>query len=154
MPTHYTGKREEVRALDAYVKLMRAAESVSARAARHLAAERLTLSQFGVLEALFHLGPLCQRDLGERLLRSGGNIVMVIDNLEKRGLVERQRGKQDRRFVSVRLTGKGRRLIVRIFPPHATVLVREMSVLSPREQDKLGHLCRRLGRGEKARSST
>jgi MarR family 2-MHQ and catechol resistance regulon transcriptional repressor len=107
-----------------------------------------------VLEALLHLGPLCQRDLGEKLLRSGGNIVMVVDNLEKRGVVERKRGKQDRRFVTVRLTGKGRRLIARIFPCHVAVLVKEMGALSASEQEKLGHLCRRLGRGEKARSSS
>lgn len=154
MPTHYAGKSGEVKALDAYIKLMRAAESVSGRAARHLAAARLTLSQFGVLEALLHLGPLCQRDLGEKLLRSGGNIVMVVDNLEKRGLVKRQRGKQDRRFVVVHLTGKGRRLISRIFPRHVAVLVEEMSALSTSEQEKLGHLCRRLGRGAKGRSTT
>ncbi|MBI1941443.1 MAG: MarR family transcriptional regulator, partial [Acidobacteria bacterium] len=54
MPTHYAGTPGEVKALDAYIKLMRAAESVSGRAARHLAASPLTLSQFGVLEALFH----------------------------------------------------------------------------------------------------
>jgi MarR family 2-MHQ and catechol resistance regulon transcriptional repressor len=150
LPTHYAGKREEVRALDAYIKLMRAAESVSTRAARHLASERLTLSQFGVLEALLHLGPLCQRDLGEKLLKSGGNIVMVVDNLEKRGLVERQRGKRDRRFVTVHLTGKGRRLIARIFPRHVGALVKEMSALSGPNQERLGRLCRLLGRGEKA----
>ncbi|MBI1983584.1 MAG: MarR family transcriptional regulator [Acidobacteria bacterium] len=150
MPTHYAGTPGEVKALDAYIKLMRAAESVSGRAARHLAASPLTLSQFGVLEALFHLGPLCQRDLGRKLLRSGGNIVMVVDNLEKRGLVERRRGKQDRRFVTVHLTGKGRRLIARIFPRHVAVLVKQMGALSASEQEKLGRLCRRLGRGKKA----
>ena len=58
MSTHCRGSKKEIRALDAYIKLMRAAESVTDRTSRHLAAAGLTISQFGVLEALLHLGPL------------------------------------------------------------------------------------------------
>lgn len=141
------GRRKEHRALDAYIKLMRAAGSVSERSARHLAGTGLTLSQFGALEALLHRGPLCQRDLSRKLLKSGGNIVLVVDNLEKRGLVERRREGPDRRFVTVHLTPRGRRLIRRIFPRHARAIVREFEVLSPAEQEQLGRLCRRLGLG-------
>jgi MarR family 2-MHQ and catechol resistance regulon transcriptional repressor len=128
---------------------MRAAESVSSRASRHLSAVRLTVGQFGALEALYHLGPLCQRDLGHKLLRSGGNIVMVVDNLENRGLVERRRGREDRRFVTVHLTREGRRLISRVFPRHAAAIVEEMKTLSASEQQELGHLCRLVGRKER-----
>ena len=49
----------------------------------------LTVGQFGTLEALLHLGPLCRRDLGRKLLRSGGNITVVVGNLARRGLVRR-----------------------------------------------------------------
>lgn len=147
MGTHYEGRPEEVRALDAYIKLMRAADSVSERASRHLAASGLTLSQFGALEALFHRGPLCQRDLGRKILRSGGNVVMVVDNLEKRGLAVRRRDGADRRFVSVHLTPKGRRLIRQVLPRHVRAVVREFGVLAPDEQELIGRLCRRLGLG-------
>ena len=148
MGTQYCGTACEVRALDAYVKLMRAAESVTTRSHRHLNTVNLTVSQFGVLEALFHKGPLSQRDLAEKLLKSGGNITMVIDNLEKRQLVKRERSVEDRRFVSVCLTEEGKQLISKIFPLHVAVVMEEMSILTEAEQEELSRLCRRLGKKE------
>jgi MarR family 2-MHQ and catechol resistance regulon transcriptional repressor len=150
MSTRHKGTEEEVRALDAYIKLMRAAESVSARLAPHLARAGLTVSQFGALEALYHLGPLCQRDLGRKILKSGGNITMVVDNLEKRGLVERQRARDDRRYITIHLTREGRRLIGELFPRHAVAIREEMSVLSGAELERLGRLCKRIGLREKS----
>lgn len=146
MPTHYRGAPAEVAALDTYIKLMRAAESVTARLEPGMAAFGLTVGQFGALEALLHLGPLCQRDLGRKLLRSSGNITVVVGNLAQRGLVRRSRRRDDRRFITVSLTEKGRRLISTLFPRHVSLLVREMTPLSPREQAELGRLCRLLGR--------
>jgi MarR family 2-MHQ and catechol resistance regulon transcriptional repressor len=146
MGTHFQGPPREGRALDTYIKLMRAADSVSARIHRHLHAEDLTVGQFAVLEALFHLGPLYQRDLCKKLLKSGGNITMVVDNLEKRGLVTRQRPEDNRRLVRVTLTGTGRRLIGRVFPVHARTVAADFAVLTAEEQEALGRLCRKLGR--------
>lgn len=111
--------------------------------------EELTVSQFGVLEALLHLGPMCQRELGQKILKSSGNITMVVDNLEKQGLVIRQRDGEDRRFVTVHLTEEGSRLIGEIFPRHVAAIVEEMSILTAVEQEELGHLCRKLGRQER-----
>lgn len=145
MPTHYRGSAQERAALDAYIKLMRAADSVTARLDPLMRAADLTFGQFGALEALLHRGPLCQRDLGRKLLRSGGNITVVVGNLARRGLVRRHRGRQDRRFVTVTLTDKGRRLIGGIFPRHVRHVVRELEALSPPEQAELGRLCRQLG---------
>ncbi|HWP76580.1 MAG TPA: MarR family transcriptional regulator [Methylomirabilota bacterium] len=154
MPTHYRGSAQERNALDAYIKLMRAADSVTARLDPLMRAADLTVGQFGALEALLHRGPLCQRDLGRKLLRSGGNITVVVGNLARRGLVRRHRGPQDRRFVTVTLTDKGRRVIGGIFPRHVRHVVRELGALSPPEQAELGRLCRQLGlarRPERAR---
>jgi len=145
MNREFRGNEKEVLALNTYVKLMRAVESVTTRIHKHLASAGLTLSQFAVLEALFHLGPLYQREIGQKLLRSSGNITMVIDNLEKRGYVKRERKKEDRRFMMVRLTAEGSDLISKVFPSHAAVIAREMSVLSAREQKTLAQLCKKLG---------
>ena len=146
MGTRYQGTPEETRALDAYIKLMRAAHSVSVRIHEHLRHVDLTISQFAVLEALHFLGPLAQRDLCTKLLQSGGNMTLVADNLEKRELVERRRDPQNRRLVIVTLTPKGRRLIERVFPVHARIVAQDFGVLPPEEQDLLGRLCKRLGR--------
>lgn len=146
MGTRYSGTQDEVRALNTYIKLTRASESVSSRIHRHLDVAKLTISQFGVLEALLHLGPLYQRDLAEKLLKSGGNITLVIDNLEKRDLVKRDRQLHDRRCIIVSLTEKGQQLISEIFPSHVAAIVKEMSILTASEQEELGRLCKRLGK--------
>ena len=146
MPTHYHGTPAEVLALDAFIKLMRATDSVSAHLSRHTEAAGLTHGQFGVLEALLHLGPMSQRDLGAKLLRSGSNVTMVLDNLQRRGLVRRSRRADDRRAVEVTLTAAGRRLIADLFPKHARRITRLFGALSSRDQQRLGALCRTLGR--------
>lgn len=145
MPTHYQGEPEEVRALDALVKLTRAADAVNRRLDGLLAEAHLTASQFGVLEALLHLGQLCQKDLAAKLLKSDGNLTMVLGNLEKRGLVTRTRDPQDKRLLNVQLTVAGRRLIRSLFPRHAANVAAAFSALTPAEQETLGKLSKKLG---------
>ncbi len=145
----YKGSKGEARALNAYVKLMRASESMTARIHRHLTDAGLTVTQFGVLEALYSRGPLSQRDIGRKILKSSGNITLVIDNLEKRGLVKRERSKEDRRYYAVDLTATGRRMIGTIFPRHAAKVVEEMKALTGAELEELSRLCRKVGMKEK-----
>ena len=147
MATKYRGPENQVRALNAFITLARASEAVAARLQRDLAGKRLTTSQFGVIEALLHLGPLCQGELAGKLLRSGASMTSVVEGLEKRGLVVRQRTEEDKRFVRVALTGKGRRLIQEIFPGHAETVTRLFGVLTEEEQEQLRRLCRKLGIG-------
>ena len=149
MRKNYRGNKKELRALNTYVKLMRAAESVTARTHRHLSSTGLTISQFAVLEALYQLGPLSQREIGQKILRSSGNITMVIDNLEKNSLVRRVRNDADRRFFFVHLTDKGYNLINKIFPPHAAVIAKDLGVLTAAEQETFGRLCKKLGLSER-----
>ncbi len=153
MGTHYQGAPDEIRALDTFIKLARATDTVTQRINRHLKENGLTASQFGVLEALYHLGPLCQTELAGKILKSTGNLTLVIDNLEQAGLVERQRDTVDRRFVSVLLTPAGEVLIGRIFPSHVQGVVAAMSPLTAQEQEELGRLCRKLGLAQFATSN-
>jgi MarR family transcriptional regulator, 2-MHQ and catechol-resistance regulon repressor len=144
-PSRYTRDRRERLALSTYLKLTRAGERLWNRLARSLEREDLTPSQFGVLEALYHLGPMCQRDLGERILRTSGNMTMVVGNLERRALVRRERSATDQRYNQVYLTGEGERLVRRVFPGHAEAITRELAILTQEEQRTLGNLCRKLG---------
>lgn len=137
----------EDRALTTYNQLQRAAGSASARLQRRvMAREHLTESQIGVLEALFRHGPLCHRVLAERLAKTSGNVTLVVDNLEKRSLVRRERNPEDRRLVSVVLTPGGRRLAEEVLPRIVAGIVEEMSPLTAAEQEELGRLCGKLGR--------
>ena len=107
----------------------------------------MTPTQFAVMETLLHLGPMCQNVIAGKILKSTGNITMVIDNLEKHRLVHRQRDADDRRMVVVSLTPAGEEAIGRIFPVHVAAIGEEMSALTADEQRTLGALCRKLGRG-------
>jgi MarR family transcriptional regulator, 2-MHQ and catechol-resistance regulon repressor len=146
--THYQGHPAEVRALDALVKLVRCAESVQGRLEVGIREEGVTPSQFGVLEALLHLGPLEPCELGPKVLTSRPNMVLLVDQLEVRGLVRRVPVVGDRRRVRVELTAAGRRAISKAFQRHLPRVVSELSALSAAEQEQLGRLCKRLGRRE------
>ena len=148
MPTHYAGSDDERRALEAYIKLSRAAEAVNNRVNDHLHQQGLTVSQFGVLEALYYRGPLPVGQLAEKILRSSANLTLVVDNLAKRGLVTRARRPDDRRAVEVTLTDEGRALIAGLMPGHVAGVVAAFTVLSPEDQMTLAALCRRLGLGQ------
>lgn len=147
MPTHYQGSKETTQALNAYINLIRASDSVVARTNPGIESWGLTMGQFGVLEALLHLGPMCQKSLGEKLLRSGGNITLVVDNLEKRGWVRRERQTDDRRMIVIHLTSAGHQLISKVFPGHAREIAELMKFLTSREQRELRRICGKLGRG-------
>ena len=144
MGTRHRGSIEEINALNAFIKLQRAAESISTRV-HSVLPDGLTITQFGVLEALHHIGPLCQGELAEKLLRSGGNLTLVVDNLEKMGHVARERDPADRRFVVVKLTDKGTKFIGEIFPRVLGNVTREMGVLSSTELFDLCRLCKKAG---------
>ena len=144
MGTRHRGAIEEINALNAFIKLQRSAESVSTRI-HAILPEGLTITQFGVMDALHHVGPLCQSELAEKLLKSGGNLTLVVDNLEKAGHVIRERDAADRRFVVVRLTEKGHAFIASLFPKVVARVTREMSALSSTELADLGRLCKKIG---------
>lgn len=148
MSKHFKGSPRAQRALDTYVKLARATNTAMSYAREGLDKANLTPSQFAVLEALYHVGPLNLGELARRILTSSGNLTLVVDNLERRGLARRTQPGKDKRFVLATITPAGRKLISRIFPQHARRIVEIMARLGGREQELLGRLCRKLGTGE------
>ena len=148
MGTKHKGSEREVRALNAFINLNRAADSLSNRLEPPLEKSGMTIGQFAVLDVLYHLGPMRQVGIAERVLRSKGNITLVIDNLEKLGFVKREREKEDRRCTTVSLTAEGKKKIAAVFPDHVKRLVAEMSALTASEQEALRTICRKLGKGE------
>lgn len=132
-------------AVRAYVKLLRASRCVVGRIEPMLAQAGLTPTQLGVLEALLHKGPLSQRELGRKVLTSAGNLTDLLDKLQARGLVQREKVPGDRRRVAVVLTPAGRALIERVFPAHAVDIAAAMGGLDPTELRQLDALLRKLG---------
>ena len=146
MPTRYRGTPDEVLALDTIIKLTRSLNSVQARLTPQLQKEfGITESQFGVLEALLHLGPMSLGQLCHKILRSGSNLTTIVDNLERDGLVTRVRDEADRRVQIAELTEKGRALIALAFPAHVSRVTSLMNHITGEEQRELGRICRKLG---------
>jgi MarR family transcriptional regulator, 2-MHQ and catechol-resistance regulon repressor len=138
--------KERDRHLDTFTKFVRAHSSLmSALNAEQTLPKGMTISQFGVLEALMHKGPLTHCEIAQKILKSRGNLTMVIDHLERDGLVERLPVAGDRRAVRVALTPTGEHSIASIFPAHAEAIRKVLGVLSADELEELGRLSRKLG---------
>ena len=133
-------------ALKLWVVLARAYLSIEARAAADAGRHGLTLAEFGVLEALYHKGPMLLGEVQRKILISSGGITYVVDQLEQKGLVERRPSPDDRRARYAALTRRGRALIKKIFPEHEEQLERALSGLSSCEQRQATELLRKLGR--------
>jgi len=141
--TKYGQKIDE--ALSLWVKLTRAYLTFSKKVSENVKSFNLTEPQFGALECLGHLGAMPIGTLCNKQLVSGGNMTLVIDNLEKEGLAERIHGKKDRRTIVVQLTPKGEELFNSIFIHHAEFITGLASVLSKEEIHQLSSLLKKLG---------
>ena len=139
------GKNADL-ALSMWVKLARASDTLAMNTAKDIDEYGLTVSQFGIIETLGHLGPMKIGEMCSKKLTTGGNMTVVIDNLEKLGLVERIKDSEDRRAYVVRLTVKGEEKFKEMFPKHA-IYVEELgwSALNEKEIILLSELLKKLG---------
>lgn len=141
----------EERALRLWIALARCYASFARAVGGRVAEYGLTTPQFGVIEALYHLGPLPLGELAEKLLVTGGNITYMMDRLEEQGLVTRERSSLDRRVVRARLTPAGESLMEEVFPGHAAAIAELAAELDAEEQETLRTLLKTLGKGIAAR---
>jgi MarR family 2-MHQ and catechol resistance regulon transcriptional repressor len=132
-------------ALKLYVVLARATESLHAHTKADIESHGLSHTEFAILEALYHKGPMLLGEVQKKILVSSGGITFLIDKLEKRGLVTRRLCETDRRARFADLTKEGRELIAEIFPGHAEVIRRATAGLGLADQRKLIELLKALG---------
>jgi MarR family 2-MHQ and catechol resistance regulon transcriptional repressor len=132
-------------ALRLWVTLARAHSAIAAHAADDAARHGLTLAEFGIIEALYHRGPMLLGEVQRRILVSSGGITFLVDRLTDKGLVERRSCPEDRRARYAALTPRGETLVAEIFPHHAAVIVQAMSGLSVDELRVAADLTRTLG---------
>ena len=138
------GKKADL-ALITWVKLARAFSSFNKRSIESIRLFGLTQPQFAVIEIIGHLGPLKVGEICKKMLVSGGNMTLVLDNIEKLGFIERVHSLEDRRAILIQLTQKGKDLFDDVFKNHAEHVTKLMSVLSVEEQKTLGALLKKLG---------
>lgn len=136
---------EQQVALKLWVTLARAFAAVNEHATRDAREHDLSLTEFAVLELLYHRGPTLQGEIQKRILVSSGGITFLIDRLVEKGLVERRTCPEDKRARYAALTSRGRRLMRRIFPRHARRIAAATQGLALAEQREATRLLKRLG---------
>ncbi|MDE2125646.1 MAG: MarR family transcriptional regulator [Armatimonadetes bacterium] len=140
-----TDDRETGRALHLWVVLARAHRAVSERARRDILSRGMSLTEFGVLEMLYHRGPTPLHDIARRLLMATGSVTYVVDALVREGTVVREPCPKDRRVQYAVLTEAGRARLDAVFPGHAAVIAEALGGLNAEEQDQAASLLRKLG---------
>ncbi len=144
-------EKNQAIALKSWVVLARAYLAIAGDVDADVARFGLTSSEFGILEALHHKGPLLLGDLQRKLLVTSGGMTYLVDRLVAKGLVTRQSFPGDKRARFAVLTTEGSDLIRQIFPAHAKRLARVLDSLSPKEQKRVTALLRTLGKGAERR---
>jgi MarR family 2-MHQ and catechol resistance regulon transcriptional repressor len=128
-----------------WLLLWKATRTLEAHARRSVEATGLCLSDFGVLEALLHKGPLPVSALGSKILVSSGSVTAAVDRLERGGFVQRKNAADDRRSRIVHLTANGSALIRRLFEDHARDMEEAFASLDAPEREAFAGLLRKLG---------
>ena len=129
-----------------WLVLMKAFQALMPHAAESVERTELGDSDFRVLEALLHKGPLPVITLGPKVWLTPGSISVAVDRLVKKGLVSRKDHPHDRRVRQVELTAKGRALITRGFREHAAAMESAVSVLSKNDRLTLLRILKKLGK--------
>jgi MarR family 2-MHQ and catechol resistance regulon transcriptional repressor len=132
-------------ALNLFVVLARAYNSVTSRTNRDIQSHGLNTTEFGVLDLLYHRGPQPLQKIGEKVLISSGNITYVVDKLQKKNLLKRRASQDDRRVIFAELTEEGRHFFEQIFPQHKQVIFDAVSGLSTEEKEQAVALLKKLG---------
>jgi MarR family 2-MHQ and catechol resistance regulon transcriptional repressor len=125
---------------------MKAHRAMRAHADAQVRSLGICFSDFAVLEALLHKGPLPVNTIGELIHLTSGSITTAIDRLEGKGYVTRSIAEADRRTRMVHLTDSGRGLIEKAFAEHAAALDRAAGGLSAAELEQITALLKKLGR--------
>jgi len=139
-------KTQDTSGVHLWLVLMKAFQAMMPHAAESIGQTKLGDSDFRVLEALLHKGPLPVNTLGPKVWLTPGSISVAVERLVKKGLVSRKDYPRDRRVRQVELTAKGRTLITRGFKEHAAAMETVVSVLSKRERLTVLRLLKKLGK--------
>jgi MarR family 2-MHQ and catechol resistance regulon transcriptional repressor len=128
-----------------WIVLARSYKALSKLVERSIAKEGLCLSDFMILEALLHIGPLTITEIQAKVLLALGSMTIAVDRLENKGYIIRKATPEDRRARRLELTEEGRRLITMVFKSHSRELESWMSDLTGAEKQQAYAVLRKLG---------
>ncbi len=134
-PNPFRTTRDEAATLRLLISIAQAFKSVDDLVRPRMQTYGLSMTEFSVLEALFHQGPLPLGDLSQRILITGASTTYVVKKLEQRKLMKREPSSEDHRVVLGTITPQGRALLARIFPRHVNDLQEAMASLTTAEKN-------------------
>ena len=146
MPRRKTSSKQNQAGVHVWLVLMKTFQALMAHAQQSIARTGLGDSDFRVLEALLHKGPLPVNTIGPKVWLTPGSISIAVDRLVRKGLVVRKEESDDRRVRRVELTRKGRALIAATFRKHAAAMEKMVAILSKKERTALLRLLKKLGK--------
>lgn len=128
-----------------WVALARAYRGLSLAVERSVAETGLGLTDFMMLEALLHKGPMTITEIqASVLLLATGSMTAVVDRLERKGLIARRFTEKDRRARVLELTEAGRDQIAAAYDEHRASLREWFSVLTAEERTTMFTALRKL----------
>jgi DNA-binding MarR family transcriptional regulator len=138
------------RGQEVVVALIRTADLVRRVVGRVLEPYDITVQQYNVLRILRGAGEqgLPTLEIGERMVEHAPGVTRLLDRLEVKGLVRRQRCPEDRRQVLCWLTPAGTELVERLDEPVDSADAEAVSMLSPDEQERLLRLLDTIRAGD------
>ncbi|HLR69809.1 MAG TPA: MarR family transcriptional regulator [Pseudogracilibacillus sp.] len=136
---------EEELSLKLFIVLSRALEEVKKQVIKDIKSYELNLSEFAVLELLYHKGEQPIQIIGKKVLLASSSITYVVDKLEQKGLLERHACPKDRRVIHGRLTDKGKALMEEVFPQHEKAMANIFASLSTEEKEQAIELLKKIG---------
>ena len=104
----------------------------------------LTPPQFYVLATIGYAGGLPFGEIGEKMMVTVSNLTGIVDRLEEKGVVGRERDVRDRRIVRVRMTEKGAKLYKNTIPLFEKCIAQFFAPLDKSQQKELSSLLRKL----------
>lgn len=131
--------------LELFVVLSRAYKAIMEHAERDIRRHGLNLTEFAVLELLFHKGPHPLQQIGEKILLASGSITYVIDKLENRGYLVRKPCPEDRRITFATITDTGKQRMQEIFPQHVEAIEVALDGLDEVEKKMAVQFLKKLG---------
>jgi MarR family 2-MHQ and catechol resistance regulon transcriptional repressor len=125
--------------------LFRAHSALQERIKADVSKYDLNVTEFGVLEALHHKGPLSIQAIQSKVLVAASSMTYVIRQLQNKGWVEKSVDDEDRRISRIQLSEKGRQLMETVYPQHALAMRQFLNVLSPKDETNLQTALKRIG---------
>ena len=134
---------EEVRT---WVYMLRVVARMRRALEVHLEGYGLTGPQFDVLAQLHGIPPIVQQQLADRLLVSKGNVVGILNRMERAGLLQRRPHPEDARAYLICLTERGMAVADQVIPEHEALIVEYLRLVEPAEREALHSALHKLDR--------